>query len=128
MNKQIHELSHFWRWVNVRKDVDLLNSHSLQTTSLSEALFLSLNKIYITMVTMNIVKHIFILYLILLSPTSSDHFLEEIYISSERRKKIEKRTFSHFFFKNNLRTQHIFLWLSFFYFSLRLAGQYYPQI
>lgn len=52
------------------------------------------------MVTMNIVKHIYTLYLILLSPTSSDQFLEEIYITSERRKKkIEKRTFSHFFSK-----------------------------
>lgn len=50
---------------------------------------------------MNIVKHIYTLYLILLSPTSSDQFLEEIYITSERRKKNWEKNIQSFFFKNN---------------------------
>lgn len=51
---------------------------------------------------MNIVKHIYTLYLILLSPTSSDQFLEEIYITSERRKKKNwEKNIQSFFFKNN---------------------------
>lgn len=50
---------------------------------------------------MNIVKHVYTLYLILLSPTSSDQFLEEIYITSERRKKNWEKNIQSFFFKNN---------------------------